>query len=133
MPRQEAPHPWNAHGHPATDEGHWRPRESLVGYYASMTAMDAWIARVLRQIDDMGLTGSTLVIFMQLDNGMNCGHHGIWLRGNGTRPQNMYDTSVKAPCLIAQPGRIAPAVRDELLSAYDVFPTLLDYLLRHCG
>ena len=50
---------------------------------------------------------STLVIFMS-DNGMNCGHHGIWGKGNGTRPQNMYDTSVKVPCLIAQPGRIAP-------------------------
>ena len=31
------------------------------------------------------------------DNGMNCGQHGIWGKGNGTRPQNMYDTSVKVP------------------------------------
>jgi len=61
------------------------------------------------------------------DNGMNCGHHGIWGKGNGTRPQNMYDTSVKVPCLIAQPGRIAPAVSDAMLSGYDVYPTLLDY------
>ena len=59
---------------------------------------------------------------------MNCGHHGIWGKGNGTRPQNMYDTSVKVPCLVAQPGRIAPGVSDALLSGYDVFPTLLDYL-----
>jgi arylsulfatase A-like enzyme len=124
---QEAPHPWNAHGNPATDEGHRRPRESLIGYYASMTAMDTGIGRVLRQLDELGLTSSTLVIFMS-DNGMNCGHHGIWGKGNGTRPQNMYDTSVKVPCLIAQPGRIAPAVCGELLSAYDMFPTLLDYL-----
>jgi arylsulfatase A-like enzyme len=62
------------------------------------------------------------------DNGMNCGHHGIWGKGNGTRPQNMYDTSVKVPCLVSQPGRIAPGVSDALLSAYDVFPTLVDYL-----
>ena len=60
---------------------------------------------------------------------MNCGHHGIWGKGNGTRPQNMYDTSVKVPCIMSQPGRIAPArVSDALLSGYDVFPTLLDYL-----
>ena len=26
-------------------------------------------------------------IFMS-DNGMNCGHHGIWGKGNGTMPQN---------------------------------------------
>jgi arylsulfatase A-like enzyme len=35
---------------------------------------------------------------------------------------------VKVPCLFAQPGRIAPRVCDALLSAYDVFPTLVDYL-----
>jgi arylsulfatase A-like enzyme len=125
---QEAPHPWSAHGNPATDEGHRRPRESLAGYYASMTAMDEGIATVRERIASLGLTGSTLVIFMS-DNGMNCGHHGIWGKGNGTRPQNMYDTSVKVPCLVAQPGRIAPdRVSEALLSAYDFRPTLLDYL-----
>jgi arylsulfatase A-like enzyme len=124
---QQAPHPWNAHGNPATDEGHRRPRESLIGYFAATTAMDAGIARVLRELHAQDLTRGTLVIFMS-DNGMNCGHHGIWGKGNGTRPQNMYDTSVKVPCLMAQPGRIAPGVCDALLSAYDVFPTLLDYL-----
>jgi arylsulfatase A-like enzyme len=125
---REAPHPWSAHGNPATDEGHERPRESLIGYYASMTAMDAGIGRVLDSIDQLGLGASTLVIFMS-DNGMNCGHHGIWGKGNGTRPQNMYDESVKVPCLFSQPGRIPGGrVSDALLSAYDVFPTLIEYL-----
>ncbi len=124
---REATHPFSAGGNPATDEGHRRPRESLIGYYASVTAMDAGIAQVLARLDALGLSACTLVIFMS-DNGMNCGQHGIWGKGNGTRPQNMYDTSVKVPCLFAQPGRIAPATRDDLLSGYDVFPTLLDYL-----
>ena len=124
---QERPHPWTAYGNPATDEGFRRPRESLIGYFAATTAMDAGIARVLRELDKLELMQSTLVIFMS-DNGMNCGQHGIWGKGNGTRPQNMYDTSVKVPCLIAQPGRIAPGVSDALLSGYDLFPTLLAYL-----
>ena len=38
------------------------------------------------------------------DNGMNCGHHGIWGKGNGARPQNMYDTSVKVPCIVVAAG-----------------------------
>jgi arylsulfatase A-like enzyme len=126
VPR-EAPHPWTAHGNPATDEGFRRPRESLTGYFAATTAMDAGIGRVLDALDALALTRSTLVIFMS-DNGMNLGHHGIWGKGNGTRPQNMYDSSVKVPCLFRQPGRIAPAVSDALLSAYDVFPTLVEYL-----
>ena len=124
---QEPPHRFSASGNPATDEGHARPRESLTGYFASMTAMDDGIARVLSEIERLGLRESTLVIFMA-DNGMNCGHHGIWGKGNGTRPQNMYDTSVKVPCLFAQPGRIrAGQVSDAMLSGYDVFPTLLEY------
>jgi choline-sulfatase len=105
---QEPPHPFTAHGNPATDEGFRRPRESLTGYFAATTAMDAGIGRVLQHLRDSGLERSTLVIFMS-DNGMNCGHHGIWGKGNGTRPQNMYDTSVKVPCLFAQPGRIRPS------------------------
>lgn len=124
---QEPPHPWTAWGNPATDEGFRRPRESLVGYFAATTAMDAGIGRVLASLDALGLRESTLVIFMG-DNGMNCGHHGIWGKGNGTRPQNMYDSSVKVPCLMSQPGRVRSGICDELLSAYDIFPTLLDYL-----
>ena len=71
---------------------------------------------------------NTLVIFTS-DNGMNMGHHGIWGKGNGTFPQNMYDTSVKVPALVARPGHVPGGVVDaHLLSHYDIFPTLLDYL-----
>ena len=79
--------------------------------------------QVLARLDALGLSACTLVIFMS-DNGMNCGHHGIWGKGNGTVPQNMYDTSVKVPCLFASmPGAIPTAGRDDLLSSYDVIPT----------
>ncbi len=123
----EPPHPWSATGNPATDEGRARRRESLTGYYAAMTAMDDGIGATLAMLDRHGLRESTLVVFMS-DNGMNCGHHGIWGKGNGTRPQNMYDTSVKVPCLFSQPGRIAAGgVSDAMISGYDFYPTLLEY------
>lgn len=124
----EPPHPFNADGNPATDEGHSNRRDSLIGYYAATTAMDIGIGRVVAEIERQGISESTLVIFMS-DNGMNCGHHGIWGKGNGTRPQNMYDTSVKVPCIFSQPGRIPEGiVAGRLTSAYDVFPTLREYL-----
>jgi choline-sulfatase len=124
----EPPHPWSAGGNPATDEGHNNRRESLIGYFAATTAMDIGIGRVMAELDRLGLRESTLVIFMS-DNGMNCGHHGIWGKGNGTRPQNMYDSSVKVPCIFSQPGRVREGhVADGLFSAYDVLPTLLDFL-----
>jgi len=124
----EAPHPWFIGGKAATDRGRKERVPSLVGYFAAVSAMDAAIGRVLDEIERQGLSSSTLVVFMS-DNGMNCGHHGIWGKGNGTLPQNMYDTSVKVPCIVAQPGRIrAGVVESALLSGYDVFPTLVDYL-----
>lgn len=103
-------------------------REYLKGYFASITAMDAAIGRVLNRLDELGMRDDTLVIFMS-DNGFNCGQHGIWGKGCGTYPLNLYDTSVKIPCLMAWPDRIAPgAVSDTLLSQYDIMPTMLDIL-----
>lgn len=103
-------------------------RDARIGYYAAVTAMDAAIGRVLARLAALGLSESTLVVFTS-DNGFNLGHHGIWGKGNGTFPQNMYDSSVVVPCLMAQPGRI-PGGRhvDALLSQYDVLPTLVEWL-----
>jgi arylsulfatase A-like enzyme len=103
-------------------------RVKLSGYYAAVEAMDANVGRLLDWLDAHDLRESTLVVFMS-DNGMNMGHHGICGKGNGTWPQNMFDTSVKVPAIISQPGRVAEgAVDDHLLSQYDWLPTALDYL-----
>ena len=59
---------------------------------------------------------------------MNMGHHGIWGKGNGTYPPNMFDTAVKVPTLMSRPGHVPQGVvNTDLLSHYDVMPTLLDY------
>jgi arylsulfatase A-like enzyme len=124
----EAPHPDFAGGSPAVEKGREDRRPNLVGYFAAVSAMDAAIGRVVGHLAARGLTGSTLVVFIS-DNGMNCGHHGIWGKGNGTRPQNMYDTSVKVPCIVSMPGRLREgAVAEGLFSAYDVWPTVVELL-----
>jgi len=103
-------------------------REHLKGYFAAVTAMDANVGRILDWVEENGLRESTLVVFLS-DNGFNCGHHGIWGKGNATFPLNLYDTSVKVPAIISQPGRIPKGiVNDALLSGYDFMPTLLEYL-----
>jgi arylsulfatase A-like enzyme len=76
----------------------------------------------------LGLRESTLICYVS-DNGFNCGHHGIWGKGNGTFSLNMYDTSVKVPAIFSHPGRIPEGtVSDQLVSGYDVMPTLLEYV-----
>lgn len=105
-----------------------RRKEKLRGYYAAVTAMDRGVGKLLDRLEEKGLADNTLVIFAA-DNGMNMGHHGIWGKGNGTRPMNMYDTSVKVPFLVRWPS-VVPAgrVSQRMVSAYDFFPTLLDLL-----
>lgn len=121
---QEPRHPW-ARTH---TRDHLGCRGSLQGYFAAVTGMDANVGRVLDHLKALGLRDNTLVIFTS-DNGHSCGHHGFWGKGNGTFPLNMYENSVKVPFLASHPGRIPPGqVNDSLLSAYDVFPTLLAYV-----
>ena len=123
---QTAPHPWTTLAHGSPLGGEPDTRAALVGYFSAVTAMDRALGRVVDRLERHGLLESTLVVFTS-DNGFNAGHHGIWGKGNGTWPLNMYDSSVKVPAIIAQPGRIAAGVvRRELLSAYDLPATLLE-------
>jgi arylsulfatase A-like enzyme len=90
--------------------------------------MDANVGRLIDWLEAHGLRENTLIIFSG-DNGMNMGHHGIYGKGNGTFPMNMFDTAVKVPVLISRPGAVPQGiVNDDLLSHYDVLPTLLDAL-----
>ena len=122
----EPSNPWQVNSAPrGTGE---KRIELLTGYYAAISGLDRGVGRVLRRLEETGLRENTLIVFAG-DNGMNMGHHGIWGKGNGTFPLNMYDTSVKVPCLISWPGHIPQGrVDDHLLSHYDFFPTLLDLL-----
>ncbi|SHE12522.1 Arylsulfatase [Chlamydia abortus] len=121
---QEPKHPWAIKTAPWADN----QKENLKGYFAAVTEMDRNIGRILDKLEEKRLRGSTLVCFLS-DNGFNCGHHGIWGKGNGTFPQNMYDTSVKVPAIFSHPGRIPQgAVCDALVSGYDIMPTLLEYV-----
>ncbi len=118
-------HPWQQ---PTAPHGTGEKRKELLrGYYAAITAMDDGIARITEAIKNSGEADNTLVIFTS-DNGMNLGQHGIWGKGNGTFPQNMFDTSVKVPFVVYCPSAISPQKCSDILSHYDIFPTLMDYL-----
>ncbi len=107
---------------------HWDNRESKIGYSALVTAVDANVGRVLDKLEELGLSDNTVVIFTA-DHGYNCGHHGFWGKGNGTLPFNMYEESIRVPLIWSHPGHIPEGVTAEpMVSSYDFFPTLLDYL-----
>lgn len=123
---EEPIHPWQAAKWlAATGE---KRKEKLRGYYTAITAMDRQIGLLLDELENLGIADHTLVIFTS-DNGMNLGQHGVWGKGNGTFPLNMYDSSVKVPFLLSWPGKVKPGtVYHQLYSHYDLFPTLIDLL-----
>lgn len=112
------PHRW---GSPYSQEDR---RQRLQGYYAAVTAMDSDIGKLIDYLKGEKLWEDTIFIFTA-DNGMSMGHHGIFGKGNGTFPLNLYDTAVKVPMIIAYPKQIqGGSVARGLYSHYDLFPTI---------
>ncbi len=121
---QEEKHPW-AISLTDTCLGN---REMLKGYFAAVTAMDNNVGRIIDRVEQLGLREDTLIVFCS-DNGFSCGQHGLWGKGNGTAPRNMYENSITVPFVVSQPGRLPQShVSEGMMSAYDFMPTLLDYL-----
>lgn len=107
---------------------HHGNRESMRAYSALITGADANVGRVLRKLEQAGVRDNTLVVFTA-DQGWNAGHHGVWGKGNGTIPFNLYEDSLRVPMIWNHPGRIPQGQKlTPLVSSYDYFPTLLDYL-----
>lgn len=103
-------------------------RYLLKGYYAAITAVDEGVGRVFDALDRNGYIDDTIVIFSG-DNGMNLGQHGVWGKGNGTWPMNMYDSSVKVPFIMWGPRWMrSGATVTNLCSHYDILPTLRKFL-----
>ena len=110
-----------------------RRKYLLKGYYAAISAVDEAVGRLFDALKRQGVLENTIVVYCG-DNGMNLGQHGIWGKGNGTYPMNMYDTSVKVPFIVWGPGLIrSGAVVDNLVSHYDILPTLREWLGQTTG
>lgn len=91
---------------------------------ASTTALDDQIPPLLKKLDEKGLRDNTVILFVG-DNGFLLGQHGLWSKGHASAPINMYEESIGVPCIWNWPGKIpAQATRSELVSFYDVLPTL---------
>jgi arylsulfatase A-like enzyme len=117
-------HPWQNPGL----KSHHANRASMLAYSALITGVDRNVSRIVRKLEEMGIREDTLVIFTA-DQGWNAGQHGVWGKGNGTVPFNMYEESIRVPLIWNHPRRIRSGqVLPPMVSSYDFFPTILDYL-----
>ena len=103
------------------------PREALAQYYAAVTHIDENVGRILDEVQALGLGEDTLIIYTS-DHGLNCGHHNIWGKGNGTLPLNLVEESVRVPLILYHPDAIMhPQRRVEFVDHTDLFQTILDF------
>lgn len=92
-----------------------------LGYFRCLAAADDNLGKILKELDDLGLTENTIVIFAS-DNGYYLGEHSL-----GDK-RSAYDESLRIPFLVryprlANPGRVA----DGMVLNVDLAPTLLDF------
>src|SRR5690606_27050213 len=80
-------------------------RERLAQYYAAVTMIDQQIGRLLDELASRGTLENTLIVYTS-DHGHNCGHHGIWMKGNATLPANFLDESILVPAIFHWPGHV---------------------------
>lgn len=93
-------------------------RRTLHEYYATITALDTHIGRLLAYLKEAGHLDNTLVIF-SADQGIAVGSHGLLGK------QNLYDHSMKAPLVFAGPD-VRHGTSDALVHLFDIYPTVGD-------
>lgn len=88
-------------------------------YCRAVKGMDENIERLLRFLDQEGLSTNTLVLYTS-DNGFHLGEHGFYDK------RDAFETSIRVPMLLRAPGWIAPGSScDRLVQNIDIAPTLL--------
>jgi arylsulfatase A-like enzyme len=97
-------------------------------YYAAITAMDLQMARLRKELRDLGIADNTMLWFCS-DNGpehkTGPGSAGS-LRG---RKRDLFEGGVRVPGILEWPARVKPGRTTDLpCSTSDYFPTVLDVL-----
>lgn len=109
-------------GMPPGSDWHQRRRQ----YYAAVSEIDEQLGRLVDHLDQRGELENTLIVYTA-DHGLNCGHHGLWGKGNATRPVNFVEETIRIPMLFGGWDKLADQqVRPEFVDHTDLFATLAE-------
>ena len=98
----------------------WKYNRYLHDYLGCIRAVDDSVGRLLKYLDDEGLTDNTLVIYSS-DQGFYLGEHG-WFDKRW-----IFEESLRTPLLVRWPGVVKPGtVNRDLVSNVDFAETLLE-------
>jgi N-sulfoglucosamine sulfohydrolase len=91
-------------------------RQELAEYYRVINSMDYGVGAILRHLAELGLTESTMVVFLS-DNGPP------FINSKTT----LYHAGVRLPLLVLVPGRMPGFTNEHMVSWIDILPTFLDW------
>ncbi len=100
----------------------FRSRFAREPYTAEIAYMDSEVDRLMRAVEDQGLSDRTLVVVVA-DHGESLGEHG-----ESTHAMFVYESTMRVPLIVSNPGLFGggPRVDASLVSVVDIFPTVLE-------
>ncbi len=131
--------------HPLDEPDEWLDmckdieEESWRWYAASVSHMDAGIGRIVNAIDDAGLRGNTLIVFVSDNGGQKSWHSETQYKGRyadkphsvlgDNRPLrgwkgDVFEGGIRVPGIVNWPTRLKPRKTDAPIHIVDWMPTL---------
>jgi len=93
--------------------------------YAAVTDIDRHINQLLTTLESNGQLENTIIIYTS-DHGLALGQNGFWGKGNGTRPLNLYDISIRVPLIISGPHISQNLKVNQCVDHFDTFQTICE-------
>jgi arylsulfatase A-like enzyme len=91
--------------------------------YGMVENIDDNVARILKKLDDLGLTERSIVIFLT-DNGANGQRYNDGMRGT---KGSVHEGGVRVPLFIRWPGHLEPGTTVRQIAAHiDLLPTIME-------
>ena len=96
-------------------------QQTLAFYYGLVSQIDYNIGLILNELDKLGLTGNTIVVYTA-DHGEMMSEHRAWTKG-----MTGYDATIRVPLIIRYGKQFSDGrTVDDLVCSIDLLPTLLD-------
>lgn len=100
---------------------HWVYQRYIKEYLRCVAGVDEGVGKLLKYLDDNGLTENTIVVYTS-DQGFYLGEHGFFDK------RLMYEESLHTPLLIRYPKEIkAKTINKDMTLNIDFAPTFMDY------
>ncbi len=97
-----------------------RQKLAIQAYYATSSFVDAQIGRLIKSLEDNGLSDNTIICVVA-DHGFHLGEHGCWSKFT------VFEESNRVPFVLYVPGAKANGKKvDALVELIDIFPTFCD-------